>query len=247
MSKKNETKTRTGLGRIITGSILTLVGLGSGATSWISNVINSSQPGGATGGVLPPFIVVPAAALFAIGGGLLTGFGIAKHRKYAKINAQEKVEVKEKVKSYEEVEQMREEQVKQVVRQNVPVKQKMQKVTLDDFITPSESVNSFVIYEADGKTIKHIDNQELRYKITSDENYKRYLQEYLRNYILSSNSGDCVIEVFGPDAIKDNSGKLVGKSFNFVGKDYKSQYGALVNYIEGLSQNLRNAEYVFNA
>ncbi len=231
MSKRSKNKVKHWLPLAIYSLLMTLIGAGS-----------FIGIGLITGGSI---------LIFGLGGLILAGLHgwlfrrALKRRKTARMSkAQAKETAKEVEKSKEKVKELQEEKVKKLAPQQVQTH--LKKVALDDFMTPSESVNSFVIYEADGKTIKHINNQELRYKISADENYKRYLQEYLRNYMRDHTSGDCVIEVFGPDAKKDENGKLVGKSFNLNGEDYKSSYGALVSYIDGLSKNLRDAELVRN-
>jgi hypothetical protein len=183
-----------------------------------------------------------AVALVGIGFSLAGGIRLHNMQKATKIaqqtNQKSNVKSKELAEELEQGLQKNKVLEKEAVNE-IPLK-KSNKISLENFQTTNGiEKNTFVIYESDGMTVKQINGHDMIYKITSDEHYK----QYLRDYLVSKASGDCVVEVFGPNAKVNNQNKLEGESFILIGNKYKNEYGKLVNYIDNISRYLKANEF----
>ena len=238
MSTKNN-KVKHWLPRTIFGSLIGLVGVGAAGASGLSNAINLANSAGAVGGVLPWIIAVPVGLLTAVGGFFLVRSGV-KRKKSLTTSKQEAKEVKEVTKSKQKA--LEKENSKRVVEQitkqnNVEKNQKV--IKMETYFKDRPTPNSIAIYDAEGKNIKVVNGHKLVCEITGDENYKRYLEEFFRKYVMDASSGDCVAKVFGPDARQDENGELIGRTFVFKADDYKSQYSEFINCAVGYSQKIK--------
>lgn len=230
MSKNKSTK-RGPVAQLVVGT--TLIG-GAAAVAVLSQMF----------GFVADVVAWPVFGVAALAGIVIDSVGghrLRNAKKASKLAENEKQNTD--VKSEELVQELEE----GLQNNKVEVKEILNQKYSEIKFTSNVEKNTFVVYEPDGKTVKILNGQNMIYKITSDEHYGRQLRGYLFDYLRSTESGDCVVEVFGPDAKTDEQGKLKGRSFSFIGDDYKSQFGKLVSYVQNVSANIRDSEFIYNA
>lgn len=177
-----------------------------------------------------PFLTValPIVAGLSILGITLGSFAISKLHKISKagLSVNEANKTKEVVIEKEPAE----------VGVKLPEKrvETIKKPTMEVYRTDkTQDKNMFIVYNVDGKTIKKdVNNNKMQYKITGDEYYERALMNYLRPYVMSKESGDCIVEV------KNENGEVL--QFNVHGEKYASEFPR--KEILAISSKLRVSE-----
>ena len=175
-------------------------------------------------------------------GGILVHSGIKRHTISKRKNNEKEIEsVETEVKEKSEVTKtMSKSLVKETKLDNN--KDTSKDHSMQSFLAPSVDKCTFVVYEADGVNVMKTNGKEMIYRITGDTEYEACLKNEIGNFLVSSDSKSCKIDVFGPDAKKNSEGKLVGESFEFHAYDYRTQFKKFIDYVGGISKSLRAEE-----
>ena len=141
-----------------------------------------------------PFLTfaLPVIGALTAGGITLDVFAIRKLKNISrmKLSQKDNKEVKAETIIEKEPEKIVTKQKEQVLEHE---QRSIKTPAMDNFRADKyDAKNVFAIYEVDGKTIKRdYTNKEMKFKISGDETYERAF----RDYIVSSNSGDCIVKI----------------------------------------------------